>query len=80
MMEESTYLRPMTVQRGGSSSFDHAAIVIFESNYLLKGAVIIPIIDVLSLRRPAGHVKWNDVQSHENSRSILNDLKSVSGE
>lgn len=61
-------------------AFDHAAIVIFESNYLLKGAVLIPIIDVLSLRRAAGHVKWGDVKSHDNSICILKDLKSVSGE
>jgi hypothetical protein len=67
-------------KRYENGAFDHAAIVIFESNYSIKGAVLAPIIDVLSLRRKAGHVKWSDVKSHNNAICILNNLKTVSGE
>lgn len=40
--------------------FDHAAIVLFESDYRILGAVVLSCSDVLSLVRAAGHVKWTD--------------------
>jgi hypothetical protein len=67
-------------QRYKHNAFDYAAIVIFEYNYQIKGAVLIPIMDILTLRRPAGHVKWIDVKSHSSSICIMTNLKLISGE
>lgn len=63
-----------------TTDFDHAVIVIFESDYRIKGAVILPSPDVLGLVRPAGHVKWQDVKSHTNARCIKVQLQEISGE
>ena len=60
--------------------FEHAAIVIFEDNYEISGAVILPVSDVLAMVRPAGHVKWNDVESHTNAICIKDQLQAISGE
>ncbi|UYM16216.1 hypothetical protein [Endozoicomonas euniceicola] len=67
-------------KRYSSNAFDHAAIVIFESDYRIKGAVVIPIADVLSVMRKAGHVKWQDAKEHKNSVSITSELKHISRE
>jgi hypothetical protein len=57
---------------GGYSigEFDHACIVLFERGYRIKGAVILPCGDVLSLVRPAGHVKWVDASGHPKAVSV----------
>tara|TARA_R110000868_G_scaffold411644_1_gene706666 strand:- start:530 stop:970 length:441 start_codon:yes stop_codon:yes gene_type:complete len=60
--------------------FEYAAIIIFQSDYTIYGASLIPQIDVLSLVRPAGHVKWIDVENHKNSICIKKQLKSISCE
>ena len=60
--------------------FDIAAIVIFESDYRIKGAVLLPLADVLELRRAAGHVKWEDAQNHPQAESIARTLRAISGE
>lgn len=61
-------------------AFDHAAIVIFESDYRVKGAVTLPLVDVHGLMRAAGHVKWADASSHQNAVCIKQKLIEVSGE
>lgn len=63
-----------------AGDFDHAAIIIFENTYKIKGAIVLPATDVLTLVRPAGHVKWIDASSNANSLCITSELKSVSGE
>lgn len=61
-------------------AFDFAAIVIFESDYRIKGAVLLPMANALELRRAAGHVKWEDAQNHPKAKSISPRLKAISGE
>jgi hypothetical protein len=63
-----------------SGDFDHAAIVVFSSSYRILGASMIPCTDVLSLVRPAGHVKWDDIRMHPNASSIHAELVAVSEE
>lgn len=60
--------------------FDNAAIVLFESNFHLRGAIVLPCNEVLSLVRPAGHVKWEDAKSHPKAVSVLAELQAVSEE
>jgi hypothetical protein len=60
--------------------FDFAAIVIFEADYTIKGAVLIQQSDVLELVRAAGHVRWGDVASHPRSLCIKEKLQKISGE
>jgi hypothetical protein len=60
--------------------FEHAAIVIFESNYKIKGAVILPETNVLALVRRHGHVTWKDARSNSSARCIAAQLKAISGE
>ena len=60
--------------------FDHAAIVIFERDYKIKGAMILPLADVLMLRRNAGHVKWPDVVASKQAFCIAHQLRVFSGE
>jgi hypothetical protein len=62
------------------NDFEHAAIVIFEKNYKIKGAVILPVLKVLALVRAAGHVKWDDVRRDSSAICIAAKLKSISGE
>lgn len=61
-------------------AFDYAAIVIFESDYRVKGSVTLPLDDVLGLMRGWGHVKWADASSHAKAVCIKNKLVEVSGE
>ncbi len=61
-------------------AFDYAAIVIFESDYRIKGAIIIPLTDAHSLMKKAGHVKWSDALSHPSAVCIKSKLIAVSGE
>lgn len=63
-----------------AGDFEHAAIVIFEDSYRIKGAIILPISDVLAMVRPAGHVKWDDAESHKNAKCIKAQLQAISGE
>lgn len=60
--------------------FDHAAIVLFEGDFRIRGAVVLSCTDVLALVRRAGHVKWSDASTHTKAISVLDDLRAVSGE
>ena len=60
--------------------FDFAAIVIFESDYRIKGAVTIPLSDAHSLMKAAGHVKWADASAHRNAACIIQQLIEISNE
>jgi len=60
--------------------FDHAGIVLFERTFHIKGAVVLPCVDVLSLVRPAGHVKWQDAASHPRAIVVTSQLRAISGE
>lgn len=60
--------------------FDHACIVLFSKNFTVKGAVVLQCADVLSLVRPAGHVKWTDACNHMRAVSVTAELKKISGE
>ncbi len=61
-------------------AFDHVAIILFETDYRLKAAVMLPCADVLSLRKAKGHVKFDDARKHPNAVDIQPDLLAVSGE
>ncbi len=61
-------------------AFDYAAIVIFQVNYEIKGALLLPLKDIHSLMKKAGHVKWSDVLNHPNTICIKDKLLEVSGE
>jgi len=67
-------------KRYKEGAFDHAAIVIFESDYRIKGAVILPFSTIVSIIRPAGHVTWQDASTHQNSVDIKSELTEISGE
>lgn len=60
--------------------FDHVCIVLFERTFRIKGAVVLPCAEVLSLVRPAGHVKWVDAMAHAGAIDVTSDLRAVSGE
>ena len=61
-------------------AFNYAVIVIFESDYRVKGAITLPLSDAHSLMKKAGHVKWTDASSHENAVCIKEKLQEVSRE
>ena len=61
-------------------AFDYVAIVIFELDYRIKGAVVLPLSDALSLMKKAGHVKWLDACQHPNATSIKTQLMEISDE
>ena len=67
-------------KRYGENAFDYAAIIVFESNYKIKGALLIPLKDAHSLMKKAGHVKWSDAINHSNAICIKNRLLKISGE
>lgn len=60
--------------------FDYAAIIIFQSDFTIMGASLIPQTDVLNLVRAAGHVKWDDIENHKNSICIKKYLREISCE
>ncbi len=67
-------------KRYSPGAFDYAVIVIFESDYRIKGAVTLPLADAHSLMKKAGHVKWDDASTHINAVCIKKSLVQVSGE
>ena len=60
--------------------FDHAAIVIFEPDFRIMDAIVLPVVDTLGLVRAAGHVSWQPAFAHANSVRIRSSLVAVSGE
>jgi len=64
----------------GVNAFDYAAIVIFESSYNIKGAILIALTDAHKLMKKAGHVKWSDALNHSNAVCIKDKLLQISGE
>ena len=60
--------------------FDHAAIVIFEPDFRIMDAVVLPVTDTLGLMRAAGHVSWQPASTHTNAISIREPLVAVSCE
>lgn len=63
-----------------ADAFDHAAIVLFEPSFKIRGAVVLPCGAVLGLVRAAGHVKWDDSVAHPRAVSIADELRRISGE
>jgi len=67
-------------KRYSKDSFEYGAIVIFESSYHIKGAVLVPIIDILSNMKAAGHVSWLTMKAHPRATCITEQLRVISGE